>query len=466
MTRLNYLVEIFAVTLIYIITARVGQIFAIPPGNITPVWIPSGVMLAWAIIRGNYVWPGIFLGAFIGNVWAYADLSSLSTILRSLLSGSANGIGDVICTIGSAYFFTLYTNDANPFKNLKAFLYLFIFGVILGPLISATFGVNALLLTGFLPNDSYIVAYVTWFIGDSVGVLLFAPLILLGYFPNNDPVRKIGLHESIPFFISLILIPFMSFLPDSLIILKQQPAIVIVPVLIWCVLRMSQTIVFYSAAYLSVTSIILSYLGQSLFKTDAQFQSVLMLQLFIIVTISSVFILSALIHEKENILAQLKKNYDFDSLTKIYNRQYFERQVKEEIERHARYDSTFCVIMYDIDFFKAVNDTFGHLVGDEVLVNLSAIVATEIRDIDTLARWGGEEFIILMPQTKLEGAKIIAERIRQQVEQANLLPKGKLTISLGLIEYSDQDDSKSYLKRLDDALYDAKDNGRNRLKYT
>jgi len=422
------------------------------------------LMLAWALIRGTHIWPGIFLGAFVGNVSAYADIYSLAISLSSLFSGSMNGLGDSICTVGSAYFFKHATTDGNPFKSLHAFLSLFIFGVLLGPLISALMGVNSLWLAGLLASESYVISLCTWFIGDAVGVLLFTPLVLLYFFPHADRNFKFNKLEVAVFIIILIPLPFLGIYPDSLAMLKQQPALIIVPFFFWGTLRMNQTIIFTSAAYLSIASVFASYFGLGLFNSGSQFQSILMLQLFIIITISSIFILSSLITEKEYAMNRLQHNYDHDSLTKIFNRQYFERQLDEEVRRQARYGSPFCLIMYDIDLFKDVNDKYGHIYGDSVLIQLTEIVAREIRDLDVLCRWGGEEFMILLPQTKIEGAKIIGERIRAQVEATQLLPEAVLTICLGLIEFTANGDREDHLKRLDDALYEAKNGGRNQIK--
>ena len=97
------LLEILIVAAVYFTTAKIGQTLAIPPGNVTPVWIPSGIILAVVLIRGYYIWPGIFLGAFLGNVWAYIDPTSLSNILSCFFTGTANGIGDVLSAVGAAY---------------------------------------------------------------------------------------------------------------------------------------------------------------------------------------------------------------------------------------------------------------------------------------------------------------------------------------------------------------------------
>jgi diguanylate cyclase (GGDEF)-like protein len=460
----KYWGEIIAVALVYIVSARIGQLFSIEPGNVTPVWMPSGLMLAWVLIRGRYVWPGVFLGAFVGNVWAYADFSSLSMTIASLSSGSANGLGDAVCSVGSAYCFTLFNGDGNPFKSLKAFLLLFLFGVLLGPLLSALVGVSALLATGFLTTGSYGISLFTWFLGDAVGVLVFTPMLLTYFFPRQERSKKISNLEIVIFVTTLFLIPFIGFFPDILSTLRQQQGLLFVPVFLWGVLRMNQIVIFNSVGYFSVLLIIASYFGAGLIEYESQFESVLILQLYIIVTISSVFILSSLVNEKELLLRQLQESYNHDSLTKIFTRKYWENRLDEEIERKKRYGSPFCMIMYDIDHFKNVNDNYGHGVGDKVLVELSELVSTDIRDVDVLARWGGEEFVILLPQTRLVEAGKIAERIRSHVEKTALLPNEVLTISLGVIEFAADCDRDQQLNRLDEALYDAKDSGRNQVK--
>ena len=96
------LLEIVILAVVYFATARFGQVFAIPPGNVTPVWVPSGIILAVVLWRGTAVWPGIWFGAFAGNVWAYLDWENFSNLGVSFISGSANGIGDTLCALVGA----------------------------------------------------------------------------------------------------------------------------------------------------------------------------------------------------------------------------------------------------------------------------------------------------------------------------------------------------------------------------
>ena len=150
-----------------------------------------------------------------------------------------------------------------------------------------------------------------------------------------------------------------------------------------------------------------------------------------------------------------------DALTNVYNRRYYEEQIEKEMSDAKRYHYNLSLIMFDIDFFKKVNDVHGHSVGDEVLIHLSGLINASLREGDALCRIGGEEFMVILPYTAKEDAAKIAEKLRIKVEQdKEVLP---VTISLGVTEYI-TGEAKDYLySRVDTALYEAKENGRNRV---
>lgn len=159
----------------------------------------------------------------------------------------------------------------------------------------------------------------------------------------------------------------------------------------------------------------------------------------------------------------LKKMATTDNLTGIYNRHKFEEIFKSEIERVLRYESPLSMIMADIDYFKRVNDTYGHDVGDYVIKSVVDIVKRNIRHIDIFVRWGGEEFIILCPETDSASATLLAEKLRSAIEKTQLEKVGKITCSFGVTAYVKKESENSFIKRLDSALYRAKDEGRNRV---
>ncbi|MDF1528543.1 MAG: GGDEF domain-containing protein [Sedimenticola sp.] len=153
-----------------------------------------------------------------------------------------------------------------------------------------------------------------------------------------------------------------------------------------------------------------------------------------------------------------------DVLTGLYNRRFFIESLTEEIERSDRYGKNLSLILCDIGHFKDVNDTYGHDQGDQVLRNFSELINESLRSFDIAARFGGEEFILLLPETTIEQAVITAERLRKQFEQQNITsPPTTITASFGVAEYIKEETEVEIIKRADLALYQAKNTGRNRV---
>lgn len=152
-----------------------------------------------------------------------------------------------------------------------------------------------------------------------------------------------------------------------------------------------------------------------------------------------------------------------DQLTNLFNRRKINDTLHSEQERFMRYHTPFSIVMIDIDHFKRINDQFGHHAGDDVLKELTQRLSANIRKTDILGRWGGEEFMLVCPETTLSQASILSEKIRRLVEQQAFSINQRITISAGATQYSPEDSLTSVLSRVDNNLYQAKDAGRNRI---
>lgn len=151
-----------------------------------------------------------------------------------------------------------------------------------------------------------------------------------------------------------------------------------------------------------------------------------------------------------------------DSLTHLHNRLYITHFLEVEIERSRRYKSTFSLILFDLDYFKKVNDQHGHQTGDKILQQVAKLVSNANRDADILSRYGGEEFMILASATGIDGAAKHAERLRRDIENHKFGLPRKITASFGVAEFDPADDDiNSLIRRADIALYNAKAEGRN-----
>ncbi|MBU0991192.1 MAG: GGDEF domain-containing protein [Proteobacteria bacterium] len=166
----------------------------------------------------------------------------------------------------------------------------------------------------------------------------------------------------------------------------------------------------------------------------------------------------------ENKLVEMNSR---DGLTGVYNRKFFETRLREEFERYKRYNTNFSLVMQDIDFFKKVNDNFGHLAGDYILKSFASTIISRIRGADIIARYGGEEFCCLLPETSIQSAQTLAEHIRKKIEGMAFDYEGikiQITVSQGVAEPNTRMSTPdNILKLADSALYEAKKTGRNKV---
>jgi diguanylate cyclase (GGDEF)-like protein len=159
----------------------------------------------------------------------------------------------------------------------------------------------------------------------------------------------------------------------------------------------------------------------------------------------------------------LKHRATTDDLTSLYNRRHFTELLRQEMTRVKRYADKLALFMIDVDHFKEINDTYGHDVGDTILKLMSQLIQENVRSIDQLCRWGGEEFIALLPCTGCDTAIQLAERLRAKVETHQFPEVEAVTISIGVTSYTKNDTMDSIIKHADKALYIAKRDGRNQV---
>ena len=186
------------------------------------------------------------------------------------------------------------------------------------------------------------------------------------------------------------------------------------------------------------------------------------LLLIIILAIYKVFkdTSAEVINDLEAKVAKITKISETDEMLAIYNRSKMIDILEKEITRTRRYDNNLSLIMYDLDRFKAINDNYGHQLGDQILIEVTEKIKDQIRKVDSLARYGGDEFMIVNPETTLDESYQLAERLRSEVKKIETEQVKNISCSFGVVELRPEDDLDSLLKRADDALYQAKAKGR------
>jgi len=178
----------------------------------------------------------------------------------------------------------------------------------------------------------------------------------------------------------------------------------------------------------------------------------------------------SLINERDRMIENLRKLSIKDSLTELYNSRHFYAQLDKEITRSDRYLHPLSLIFIDIDDFKAINDSYGHMIGDKALLLIAKKMKTSLRSLDTAYRFAGDEFTIILPETASEKAKVVAERIISAMKHENLVifdkEIPKITLSIGIAEYIRNEEMEHFVHRADVTMYEAKKGGGNRIAIT
>ncbi|WP_196159265.1 diguanylate cyclase [Reinekea sp. G2M2-21] len=458
------------VAITYVICARIGQMFAIDPANVTPVWIPSGILLAVALRLGPQIWPGIFLGAFTGNIWAYFSTDSLTRMLAAVASATLNGIGDVISIVVMAQLI-VHLNRSNRILNSHQSLAIFIvFGAFVGPFISALFGATGLLWFGHIESEAYRTVMQTWLLGDSTGVIIFTPFLLSWLYPEEHFTRRT--------LFTLIVVTAYAMLITGVIFdilrlpkLAQYGLFLFLPALFYALIHLGQRLVFSVQVAALSLAVVATALNKGPFYQADPHSALIYLQLFAAIFSLVLFVFAILNMDKsrsskllQRRTLELEELYRKDALTKLWNRYRIKEFMDLEMIRYRRDKRPFGLLLLDIDDFKRINDEHGHLTGDKVLIELSQFVQSRIREVDFLGRWGGEEFIIIVSETSAEAILLLAEKLQTMIREHNFESiQPRLTVSIGVSLVNETDTELTLMDRVDSALYQAKNKGKDQV---
>lgn len=345
-----------------------------------------------------------------------------------------------------------------------------------------TVGIFFIMLRGYLPDFISIVISNTFivcglmffltglrrFIGrkDSYflnGIYLFIFSLLIYYFAIVNPVFKVR-----AFLISLSIIIVIS---QSLYLLIFQTEKNKMGIYVSTAIVCSALLLLHG---FRMAAIFFIYPAENDFFSAGTVESVIMMSsqmLGIMMTFSLVLMINMRLFndvrqfadEKELLFQELRRLANTDGLTGIYNRAKIEQILTIEVLRSRRYKHPLSIIIADVDHFKTVNDTYGHSVGDVVLTGIASLLKQHVREVDIVGRWGGEEFLIVCPETRADGARKLADKLRKKIERHNFKDIGVKTISMGVAQIEEDDWDEDMLKRADKNLYKAKRGGRNRV---
>jgi len=444
--RQKNLLTIGVLAVVYFLAGKLGLSMAFVHPSSTAVWPPTGIALAAFLTLGTRVWPGVFLGAFLVN------MTTAGTVLTSLGVATGNTLEGLL----GAYLITRFANGRNAFeRGTDTFKFAILAGMI-GTAVAATFGVTSLSLGGFAHWAEYKDIWLTWWLGDGVGAVIVAPLLILWISDFRVRWRWTRLGEMLALIVGMFLIGEIVFCGVLFRAPRNYPLeYLCVPFLIWAALRFGRREAALVTVLLSGVAIWGTLHGYGPFAIGTKNESLLLLQSFMGIVAVMTMALAALAAERRRAEEQIRNLAVTDPLTGLANYRRLIDVLDGEIRRFGRTSRTFAVLLLDLDGLKAINDRHGHLTGSRALCRLADILRVHCRDIDTAARYGGDEFALVIPEAGPREAKQVAQRIRERMAQDAEAPP--ISVSVGAAVYPIDGNSRdALLGAADRALYSMK----------
>ena len=430
----------------YIVAGKLSLRLASVHPSATPVWPPTGIAIATLVALGLRFWPPIFAGAFLVNL----------TTAGSVLSSIGIATGNTLEAVVASFLVIRYANGRRAFDWTRDVLRFAFFAGVISTAVAATFGVTSLTLGGFASWSQYGLIWRTWWLGDAAGALIFTPFLLL--WASKTPLHWSGkqLLELSVLFFSTLLTAGIIFGPIFHAQIRNDPwTFLCVPFLVWAAFRFGPREASAVICLLCMVEVVGTVHGYGPFVRQSPNDSLLVLQSFISLKAVMILIFATEVSERRRQEEQARTLAVCDPLTGLANYRLLLERLDSEMKRYQRDGRPFSVLLLDLDGLKKINDEHGHLVGSLALCRMAEVLLLSCRAIDTAARYGGDEFALVLPETSSAHAKRVAQRISERLREDHETPK--LSASIGIAEYPrDGATIENVLSAADRALYDQK----------
>jgi diguanylate cyclase (GGDEF)-like protein len=432
----------------------------------TAVWPPTGIALAAFLLFGTRLWPGVFIGAFLANISVAGDLPTTLCI----------SAGNTLEALIGATLVSRYAQGRNFLYDPRSFFGFVLLAALGSTTVSATTGAASLTVLGLAEPDQLGSLWLNWWLGDAAGALIFTPLIVAWVDDFRvHATRRVAI-ETLVLLGLLVILTEMVFGGWAPLSLGRSPFLA-APLLLWPGFRFGPRMTATCVFVVFALSLALTLGGHGPFAGPVPLATLLSLQSFVaVLAVTSMAVAAAnsartratadLVQSKRELeaaIALLAAECKHDPLTGIANRRGFNERLRTEAARARRRDEPLGMLVVDIDRFRRHNQELGHGAADEVLRMVALVLGSQIRACDHIARFGGDEFVILLPGTDVAGARVTAERCRKSVEKADW-GRRRVTVSIGATAFHvTEEDEADLLGIADQALFRAKAAGRNRV---
>jgi diguanylate cyclase (GGDEF)-like protein len=436
----------------YFLAGKLGLEVAFVHPSATVVWPPSGLTLAAFLLAGYEVWPAILLGAFLVNI----------TTVGSVATSAVIAAGNLFEGLVGAYLVNRFARGQRACERAQDVFKLAGLAALVSTAVSATAGVAALSMGGFARWTDFGSIWSTWWMGDAVSDVVVAPAVLLwAARPRVRWTRRQAL-EAGALLACLAVVGIAVF--DGLVPWKDKHyplEFLCVPLLLWAAFRFEQRDAATVVVLLAGVAIWGTLRGYGPFARPTFNESLLLLQAFQGVSAVMTLVLAAAVAERTEAVDRLRRLAVSDPLTGLSNYRQLAHALDAEIRRSSRTDRPFAVVLMDLDGLKQINDRYGHLVGSLALRRVAETLLGSCRGIDTAARFGGDEFALVLPETGDAAAWHVARRVADRVSRDGEQPP--LSVSVGVaVHPRDGSTLEALLNAADRSLYDSKARRKNR----
>ena len=441
---------------VYFVAGKLGLKLAFVHPSATAVWPPTGITLAAFLIFGYDVWPAILLSAFLVNF----------TTAGSLVTSVGIGVGNTLEGLVGTYLVNRFADGRHACEHTRNIFRLVALAALLSTTVSATIGVTTLCATGFASWLEYASIWVTWWLGDAVGALVVAPAILLwtgGPSGIAGPLAQWRVRqwlEAAALLGAVVLVGLTVFGGLWPTRSTDYPLeFLCIPLFIWPAFRFGRREAATAMLVMAGIAIWGTLRGFGPFARSTPNESLVLLQAFMGVSTLMTLTLAAVVAERKQAEEILRHLAVSDPLTGLANYRQLRAVLDAEVRRSRRTGRPFALLLLDLDGLKKVNDRHGHLVGSRALCRLADALRQSSRSIDTAARYGGDEFALILPETDAAAARQVAQRAAQRLARDGEKPR--VSVSVGVALYPDDGETADALLGVaDDALYEAKFRGR------
>lgn len=408
----------------YVVVGKLGLRLAFAFPSATPVWPGAGLALAALLLYGYRVWPAIFAGAFVVN------LTTAGTLATSLGIAAGNTLEGLV----GAWLLLRFAGGSGFLWRAEGIFKFTLLAALVSTTVSATIGTATLHLAGLVPGGDLGSVWMTWWLGDGAGDLLVAPVLVAWIGNPPGPFRWARGLEWCALLGGLLLVSLILFGGYPALGIRTEPLkFLTIPFLTWAAVRFGPREASTAMLLLGVVAVWGTLHGIP-FDQPARVNATLaLLQTYMAVAAVMTLMLAATVTERKAAEARLHELSITDPLTGIANYRQLILRMDAEIERSERTGRPFAVIFMDVDGLKKINDGHGHIVGSRALIRVAEVLRDSARVVDTAARYGGDEFALLLPETGEEEAARVAQRLRERLAQAAEAPP--VQVSLGIAEH-------------------------------